>query len=511
MNDFLEKLTEINSVINDFIWAKIGIVLLIFAGAYLTYATRFFQVRHFSHWLKCTLGSVFDKKYTTIRKEDNTSISQFQSLCTSLSATMGTGNIVGVANAIALGGPGAVFWMWVAAFLGMMTNFTENVLGIYYRRKNKSGEWTGGAMYYLRDGVGEKLGHKKLGNTLAFFFSIFTILATFGIGNMAQVNKITSNLKSAFFANTEFPEFLGFQTFNWFIGIFMMTITGIVIIGGIKRVANIAERIVPVMSLFYILGSLIILFINFDSISKIFGSILKFAFGAKAAIGGFTGYAMKEVLTQGFKRGVFSNEAGLGSSVMIHSSSDVREPVKQGMWGIFEVFFDTIVFCSMTAFVVLSSGYINLETGALLPGADEATLVSKTFGIYFGFLGESFISLTIFLLAFTTLIGWSQYGCIATEYLLGEKSKKYYRIIFSLITVIGALVTSSMAWEFSDTANGLMMIPNLIGLYYLSPVAIEITKNYVARKFHHETRVPMLSAFPDIQKQHEKDLEDGKE
>ena len=501
MSNFLNKLAEINGVINDFVWVRIGLILLIGAGIIMTCCTKFFQLSHIGHWWKTTIGSVFGKNGDATKKTDKKSISQFQALCTALAATIGTGNIAGVSAAIVIGGPGAVFWMWIAAFFGMMTNFSENVLGIYYRRRNNNGEWSGGAMYYLKDGLGKYRGCKKISSVLATLFAIFAILASFGIGNMGQVNKITLNLESAFFKNVSLGTVAGIPVINLLIGAALMMLGGMIIIGGLQRIASVAERVVPLMATFYVLGALVILVMKIDVLGDAFSSIFRFAFGVKPVAGGVAGVAISQVITQGCKRGVFSNEAGLGSSVMVHSSSNVKEPVRQGMWGIFEVFFDTFVVCTMTALVVLSSGFIDLKTGMAVEGVNDATLMSQAFGNSFGYAGEVFIALAMLLFAFTTVLGWSQYGTKAVEYLFGAKGTKIYKVIFVLMIVSGAIMTSSLAWDLSDTFNGLMMVPNLIAVVALMPMVSKITKNYVRRKIKGHDIDPMLSYDADIQQE----------
>ena len=499
MENFFNKLAEVNGVINDFVWVKIGLFLLIGAGILMTCCTKFFQVGHVGHWWKETIGSVFKRDSAATKKTDQKAITQFQSLCTALAATIGTGNIAGVSAAIVIGGPGAVFWMWIAAFFGMMTNFSENVLGIYYRRRNKDGEWSGGAMYYLKDGLGKYKYCKQIGSVLAVLFAVFAILASFGIGNMGQVNKITLNLESAFFKGVDLGMVAGIPVINIIIGVALMILGGLIIIGGLQRIATFAERVVPFMAIFYCVGALVVFFMNISSVGAIFASIFKFAFGIKAVAGGAAGVAISQVITQGCKRGVFSNEAGLGSSVMVHSSSDVKEPVKQGMWGIFEVFFDTFVVCTMTAIVVLSSGYISLETGLPIDETvNDATLISRTFGDHFGPVGEWFVAIAMLLFAFTTVLGWSQYGSKAVEYLFGVKGVKVYKVIFVLMIISGAVMTSSLAWDISDTFNGLMMIPNLIGVVALMPLVAKITKNYVNRKIKGLDEAEMISYDPAI-------------
>ncbi len=502
MSEFLKTVESVNGVINDFVWTKLGLFILIGAGIILTCCTKFFQIVHPVHWWKNTIGTVFKKNSSSIKNNDKRAISQFQSLCTALAATIGTGNIAGVAAAIVVGGPGAVFWMWVAAFLGMMTNFSENVLGIFFRRRNKDGEWSGGAMYYLKDGLGKKKGMGAISSVLAVLFAVFAILASFGIGNMSQVNKIALNLNSAFFSNVDLGTVMGVSVINIIIGVALVALGGLIIIGGLQRIASFAERVVPVMAIFYVIGCLIIFFSNISVAGDVFSSIFRFAFGAKAVAGG----AIGTVIVQGCKRGVFSNEAGLGSSVMVHSSSNVKEPVRQGMWGIFEVFFDTFVVCTMTAFVVLSSGFINLETGAALEGVNDATLVSDAFGKVFGSAGSMFVAIAMLFFAFTTVLGWSQYGSKAVEYLFGIKGAKIYKVIFVLMIISGALMTSGLAWDISDTFNGLMMIPKLIAVIALAPLVAKITQNYVNRRIKGKSSKPMLSYDADIQAEMESAL-----
>lgn len=505
MQNFMGKLADINGVINDFVWVKIGLIILIGTGIFMTIITGVFQIRHIKEWFRCTIGSMFKKDNKVTKNSERGAVSQFQALCTALAATIGTGNIAGVASAIYIGGPGAIFWMWVAAFFGMMTGFAENVLGIFYRRKNAEGEWSGGAMYYLRDGLGKIKGCKYIGKVLAVLFACFTILASFGIGNMGQVNKIVINIQSAFFTDKQLDKigYIG-GDISWvsvMIGIILVVIGAVIILAGLQRTASVAEKLVPFMAIMYIVGSLIVFAVHIDQVGAIFSSIFRFAFGIEAVGGAAAGIAIKEIVVAGCKRGVFSNEAGLGSSVMVNANSNVVEPVRQGMWGIFQVFVDTFVVCTMTAIVVLSSGFVDLGTGHMVKGADEATLVAQAFGNVFGRGGEMFIAIAILLFAFTTVLGWSHYGSKAVEYLMGIKATKVYRIIFVVMIMAGAVMKSSIAWDISDTFNGLMMIPNLIGVIVLSPVVVKITKNYIARRKRGEKIEPMLSAFVDVQKE----------
>ena len=509
----MDTIVRVNDAVNGFAWGWFGLILLLGTGLVCTIITKFFQITHIKHWWSKTIGMVLNKDSHV--KTEQGSVSQFQALCTALAATIGTGNIAGVAAAICVGGPGAVFWMWIAAILGMMTNYSENILGIYFRRRNAEGEWSGGAMYYLSDGLGSYKGCKGLGKVLATIFAVFAMIASFGIGNMGQINKITLNIESAFFSDMSTATFAGVSVVNWIIGLVLMLVGAAIILGGLKRVAAVAEKVVPFMAIIYIIGALIIMFVHVSSLGAMFAAIFKFAFGPKAIAGGATGTAIQIALNtvkSGCKRGVFSNEAGLGSSVMVHSNSNVKEPIKQGLWGIFEVFADTIIVCTMTAVVVLSSGAIDLTTGNLVdPNTSDATLVAKAFGAVFGKGGEWFVAIAVLLFAFTTVMGWSHYGAKATEYLFGVKGAKIYRVIFVLMIISGAIMTSSLAWDISDTFNGLMMIPNLIGVLSLTPLVVKLTNNYVDRKIKGKDIEPILSFDPDIQKEMAEAVRNGME
>ncbi len=499
----MDKITSFNDVVNSFVWGK-GVWLLIATGVLMTVLTKFFQISHIGEWWKNTIGSIFKKDVISHSKE-KASISPFQALCTALAATVGTGNIAGVSAAIVVGGAGAVFWMWVAAFFGMMTNYSENVLGIYFRRKNQKGEWSGGAMYYLQDGLGGRKGFKTIGKVLAVIFAVFAMFASFGIGSMAQVNKIVLNVESAFpvksLINT--VVFGSVNLYQLIIGIVVMLLVALIVLGGLKRIAGFAEKIVPAMIILFIAGSLIIIGVNYANILPAFKAIFVNAFKPIAALGGGIGFVISTVMTQGFKRGVFSNEAGLGSSVMVHSNSNVKEPVKQGMWGIFEVFADTMIVCTMTALVVLTSGVYNLSNGTIAEGTSDATLVASAFNQIFPWrgIGAKFVAVALFLFAFTTVLGWSHYGAKAWEYVFGTKTTIIFKIIHVITTVFGAVLTSSLAWDISDTFNGLMMIPNLIGVLAMSGVVMKITKNYIDRKKRGLKVEPVISYDPEIQAQ----------
>ena len=522
----LDKIAEINGSINGVVWGIFGLALLIGTGVIITFCTKFFQVSRLGLWWKNTIGSMFTKDVMRHRKEKGV-ISPFQALCTALAATVGTGNIAGVAAAICIGGAGAVFWMWVAAFFGMMTNYAENVLGIYFRRKNSQGEWSGGAMYYLQDGLGgykyedknSKASFKNLGKVLAVLFCIFTMLASFGIGSMGQVNKIVANVAAAFDvkALSSVEVFSGISLYNIIIGVVIMILTAVITLGGVKRIASVAEKIVPFMVVLFVIGSLVIIGVNYNAIIPAFKAIFVNAFAPEAFVGGGIGGVII-AMTNGFKRGVFSNEAGLGSSVMVHSNSSVKEPVKQGMWGIFEVFADTMVVCTMTALVVLTSGGLeggvfNVVSGEVAEGLSDATLVGGAFNQVFpwGNIGQRFVAIAMFLFAFTTVLGWSHYGSKAWEYLFGAKSTVVFRIIHVCTIIFGAVLTSSLAWDISDTFNGLMMIPNLIGVLFMIPLVIKITKNYVDRKVKNKDVEPVISYDEAIQAEHAAAIKNGEE
>lgn len=610
MDSFINAVTAINGKINGLVWGIPMLVLILSTGILMTIRTGFFQVVKAKVISNETFFAIFKKKSVT-KSKDKKAISQFQALSTALAATIGTGNIAGVATAITIGGPGAIFWMWISAFFGMMTNYSENVLGIFYRRKNDRDEWSGGAMYYLQYGLGYKKGMKSVAKVLAILFSVFCILASFGIGNMTQVNSIADAMHTNF----------GIAAIVT--GIVLAVIAALVVVGGIKRIGQVTEKLVPFMALAYIAGALIIFFANYEQIPYVFGSIFKGAFHMAAVGGGVGGYVIKRAITMGFKRGVFSNEAGLGSSVMVHSASDVKEPVIQGMWGIFEVFFDTIIVCTLTAFVLLSSSssaapqsqvfgnlttsdqvfsiaghigdgedvplidekynlltidvdnngnaklfpekpeegeYIELlaygnryyaktvdventteedyvytnimsiranaakdSSGAVLK--DEAgnmivdsvtvsqingvSLVSYAFSRRFGAAAGKLLSVAILLFAFSTVLGWSFYGTKAVEYLFGTKATVVYKVVFVCFIVVGATLNLSLAWSIADTLNGLMAIPNLIAVLALSGTVIKITRNYTKRKLNKnpERLKPMLSAFEDIQKVQEMEME----
>ena len=495
----MESVIKINDAVNSFAWGTFGLALLLGTGIICTVITRFFQITHIRHWIGRTFGIAGTEGLII---NDAGALSQFRAFCTALCATIGTGNIAGVSTAICVGGPGAVLWMWVAAFFGMMVKYSENVLGLYYRRRNSEGAWSGGPMYYLEDGLGSIRNCRRLGKFLGILFCIFTVLASFGIGNMGQINKITINFQSSFLSGMDNELIMGVPKANWIIGVVLMITAAVIILGGFRRLAAVSEKLIPFMSVAYILGCLVMILLHITNIPAVFSSIFRFALGTDAVKGGVAGTAVQlafNTIKNGCKRGVFSNEAGLGSSVMVHSNSCVREPVRQGMWGIAEVFLDTIVICTMTAIVVLNSGAIDLETGLVREGVNDSTLVAKAFGSTLGRPGEWFVVLAITLFAFTTVMGWSYYGAKVTEYLLGVTFARVYRIIFIGLIVLGAIMESNLAWDISDTFNGLMMIPNLIGIIVQIPLIIKLTQNYVDRRIKGRDIAPILSYNRDIQ------------
>lgn len=466
MQGLVETIQNINAAVNNVVWGVPMLVLLLTIGIYLTAGTGFFQVTKFGYALKNTIFAVFRNK-NVVKTKDKNAISQFQALATALAATVGTGNIVGVATAIAAGGAGAIFWMWVSAFFGMMTKYAEIVLGIYFRHKNEKDEWVGGPMYYIEKGL-----HQKW---LAVLFAVFCLFASFGIGSIAQVNGISTAMQSSFHVP-------GFVT-----GIVVCAIAAVIIIGGMKRIVTVTEKFVPLMALLYIFGALAVIVANYKNILPAFGEIFQSAFTLRSVGGGIMGYGIARAMRYGFARGVFSNEAGLGSSVLVHSSADVKEPVLQGLWGIFEVFFDTIVICTLTALAILTTGAHRVE------GLEGVNITMYAFESVFGKFGSYVVSIGIVLFAFSTLLGWSVYGCRVAEYLGGSKFMQVYKVIFLIVIFIGSVSSVQLVWDISDTFNGLMALPNLVGVLFLSPLVFRITKNYRQRIFQKKSVEPMLS------------------
>lgn len=464
----------VNDILLNILWGKPMIFLIIMTGLFMTVRTRFFHIRHLSHVLKHTILSLF--KSETQKSGDEKAISRFQTISTALAGTMGTGNIVGVSAALSIGGAGTVFWMWLSAIIGMMTKFSENVLAVYFREKNKNGQWCGGAMYYIKNGLKQKCLLNPLAKPLSVLFSFFCLAASFGVGNMVQINSVSNILLDTWHIPLIYT------------GIFASLLVFIIIIRGLKSIVKVTERIIPLMSIIYIAACITVMLSNFPRLPLVFESIFKNAFGFKAAFGAAAGMSLKGIITLGFKRGIFSNEAGLGASSIVHSCSDTKEPVEQGMWGIFEVFFDTIVSCTLTATAILSSG-IAFEN------RDAISLVSGAFSTIFGEYAGGFLAVMLSLFAFSTVIGWSFYGIKSLEYLAGGKYVTLYKIIYSLAVVMGATLNLTLVWEISDTLNALMAIPNLFGIIFLSGTVAKITDNYVKRKIYGKKIKPITSAF----------------
>lgn len=583
----VEQIAHYNGIVNGVVWGVPMLCLILGVGVFYAIRTKFFQLTHtkdvYDNTIKGILNSGEDKK--SAKKKKNV-ISQFQALTTALASTIGTGNIAGVSTAIVVGGPGSIFWMWICAIFGMGTHFAEVILGIYYRNYDKEMGYSGGPMYYLDNGVGRQLGLKKLGKILAILFAFFTFMASFGIGNMTQVNSIAEALKTNF----------GVPTIV--VGVVLASIAGLIIFGGIKRIGMVAERIVPFMAIFYILVGMIIVIMNIRYVPNVFVAIFRGAFSTQAIAGGVLGTVLKRAITYGFKRGAFSNEAGLGSSVIAHSASNETEPVKQGLWGIFEVFFDTIIVCTFTSLIILSSTInapsfdeqlknltenetivciddslrdengdvplvdnelfkmplkIDSNNNAVLYEEEPSSIgIYKEINIYgkkywvetlsdedvndnsffygnvlkvkanpvyhtnreilrdengdmifdsvhveningvslvtlavsnkLSHIAGKILAIAVTLFAFTTILGWSYYGTKTIEYLFGRVSTYIYKILYIIFIVIGAIMNLNLAWDIADTLNGLMAIPNLIGVLLLSGTVIKIIKNYYERK-----------------------------
>lgn len=447
----LLRITEINNVINEVVWGLPALILMIGTGLYLSAATGWFQFSQTKLWFNETFGSMFSSK----KKSPASGISPFQATTTALASTIGTGNIVGVATAIVAGGAGAVFWMWVSAFLGMAVKYSEIVLAVSFRKKAQDGTYYGGPMYYIEQGLGK--GFKWL----SVLFSVFAIAACLGAINLNQSNSIAAAIS-------------GFGVKPLYTGIAVAFVTGLVIIRGIKGIASISEKLVPLMALFYLAGGLFAIFSDYGNIGDTFMLIIKQAFSFKAAGGGTAGYMMMKAVRMGFARGIFSNEAGLGSAPIAHAAADAKDPVWQGFWGVFEVFVDTILICSITAIVIINSGLHD-------SGLNGAALTAAAFGKYYGSAGSMFLSISIILFALTSILGWYYYSEQCLRYLFHDNKlvSKVYKSIYLLLIVVGAQSELTFVWSISDTLNGLMAIPNLIAVISLSDIVIYLTKRYI--------------------------------
>jgi amino acid carrier protein len=469
---------DIVGKVNGFAWGPIMLILLVGTGIYLSIRTGFIQFSKIGYWMRNTFGKIFKKQ-----KAGEGEVTPLQAVTTALAATVGTGNIAGVTGAIVAGGPGAVFWMWISALFGMVTKYSEVVLAVKYRERNQAGDLVGGPMYYIKNGLGK--GWKWLGS----IFCVFGFLAAFGIGNMTQINTIASSINTAIDAFGGNVEASTITLFNQVvpvssivIGVVVAAIVALVLIGGLKRIGQVTEKLVPVMAVVYIIAALAVVIVNFRFIGKAFGMIFGNAFTVQAAFGGAVGIAFKTVVQKGVARGVFSNEAGLGSAPIAHAASSEKDPVKQGLYGIFEVFMDTIVICTLTALVVLL-GYCSNAISPEWGGSGGAALVSSSFaGVMGGKLGSLIVAVGISLFALSTILSWSLYGTRCFEYLFGVKSSLIYKIIFVIAVVVGATLELSLVWDIADTLNGLMAIPNLVALLLLSGIVIKTTKEHFANK-----------------------------
>ena len=498
----INVITKANDWLNGIVWGWPMIILILGTGIYLTIRTRALQVRRFgTSWGETIIPTVksIGKRDKKKSKKEN-SISQFEAFATAISGTVGTGNIIGVSSAIMTGGPGAVFWMWISAFFGMVTNYAENVLGLFFRKKEKNGDFSGGPAYYLSEGIGMNAkgkgasALKTFGKILGVMAAVFCTFAAIGMSG-AQTNKMSGTFQSVF---TDANK----TTVGLVVGIAVAVVLALVVLGGIKAIGKVASILVPFMSLLFILMALVIICVNVTAIGGAFALIFGNIFSFKAALGGGMGYAFSQIIQKGLARGVFSNEAGLGSSVIAHSASETREPVKQGLWGVFEVFFDTFIICTLTALVILVS--FGKDEVTLYSGAYIDTQVSMmAFEDVFGMFGKVVYTTIIPLFAFTTILAWSYYGEKSVDFLFrktGDKGRKIsttvFKVAYVLLVIVSAVFDGELAWAISDTFNGLMALPNLIGVVIMGGLVLRITKNYFDRK-KGKNVAPMLSAYPE--------------
>ena len=456
----LQMIEQVNSAVNDFVWGVPAMICIIGLGLLLSIRTGFLQIREFPYMLRVTIGRMFHKK-----EAREGAMTPFQAVCTALAATVGTGNIAGVAGAIAIGGPGAVFWMWISAFLGMCTKFSEVTLAVYYREKNEKGDYTGGPMYYMKNGLGKNF------MWLASIYSALGILTVFGTGNATQVNTITAAVNSALLNYGVIGEGMK-GTVNLGIGILITAVVLLVLVGGIRRIGMVTERLVPFMAVLYVVLGLGVMLLNAGKVPGVFAMIVQSAFSPAAFTGGIVG-SMFTSMKRGVSRGIFSNEAGLGTGSIAHATADTKEAVQQGYWGIFEVFADTIVICTLTAMVILCSG-VEIGYGA----AAGAELTISGFTRVYGSWVSVFTAVAMCCFAFSTIIGWGFYGTRCCEFLFGSKYNKAFMIVYSLMAIVGATMDLGLLWSIADTFNGLMAIPNLIALFLLSGTVVKLVKGY---------------------------------
>ena len=460
----LKVIENINSIVNNFIWGVPAMICIIGVGLLLSFRTKFIQIRKFGYALKMTIGRIFEKK-----EASHGAMTPFQAVCTALSATVGTGNIAGVAGAIAIGGPGAVFWMWMSALLGMCTKFAEVTLAVHFREKNKHGDYVGGPMYYIKNGLG------KNWMWLAYLFAGFGVIAVFGTGNATQVNTITTAIDAALI-NYKLIGTDAIGITNLTIGMIITLLVAAVLLGGIKRIGKVTEKLVPFMALLYIILGLGVVLINIERVPSVFRSIVAGAFHPTAFTGGVIGSFFLS-MKKGVSRGIFSNEAGLGTGSIAHACADTDKPVQQGLFGIFEVFADTIIICTLTALTILCSG-IPIQYGV----DAGAELTISGFTSTYGNWVSLFTAIALCCFAFSTILGWGLYGTRCIEFIFGEKVIKPFIIAYSLIAIVGATADLKLIWGISDTFNGLMAIPNLIALFLLSGTVVRLTKEHFAKK-----------------------------
>ncbi|MGN1013779.1 MAG: alanine/glycine:cation symporter family protein [Butyricicoccus sp.] len=456
----LQTIESINTAINNFIWGVPAMICIIGVGLYLSFCTRFIQIRKFRYALKHTIGRLFHKKEAS----DGT-MTPFQAVCTALAATVGTGNIAGVAGAIAIGGPGAVFWMWCSALLGMCTKFSEVTLAVHFREVNEQGDLVGGPMYYIKNGLG------KQWQWLAVLFSAFGVLTVFGTGNATQVNTITTAINSAL-TNYGLMNDNIMPISNLLIGIALAVLVALVLLGGIRRIGSVTEKLVPFMALLYILFAIGVVLLNIQRVPSVLTSIVTGAFRPSAVTGGLVGSFFLS-LKKGVSRGIFSNEAGLGTGSIAHACADTNSPVRQGLFGIFEVFTDTIVICTLTALVILCSG-----TPVTYGAAAGAELTISGFTSTYGSWVSIFTAVAMCCFAFSTIIGWGLYGARCIEFLFSSRIIKPFMVVYSLVAIVGATMDLGLLWSIAETFNGLMAIPNLIALFLLSKTVVRLVKDY---------------------------------
>ena len=458
----LSTIEAVNSVVNNFIWGVPAMICIIGVGLYLSIRTRFLQIRKFPYSMKVTLGRMMKKK-----EASDGALTPFQAVCTALAATVGTGNVAGVAGAIAIGGPGAVFWMWVSALLGMCTKFAEVTLAVHFRETNAQGDLVGGPMYYIKNGLDKKW------HFLAYLFAAFGVLAVFGTGNATQVNTITTAIDSALSSFNVLPAD-AVKLVNLIIGVALAIIIALILIGGIKRIGNVTSKLVPFMAIMYIVLALGVIFFHIKSVPAVFASIIEGAFNPASVTGGVVGSFFMS-MKKGVSRGIFSNEAGLGTGSIAHACADTKKPVKQGFFGIFEVFVDTIVICTLTALVILCSG-VPVGYGE----AAGAELTISGFTSTYGGWVSIFTAVAMCCFAFSTIIGWGLYGTRCIEFLFGTKANKPFMVVYSLVAIVGATMNLGLMWSIAETFNGLMVIPNLIAVFLLSGVVVKLVKEYFA-------------------------------